>query len=225
MKINHDALIKAAYLHAWGANVGAESGPMLGGFSGGPPGFAVLCTAYLLMGQLVLKGDYHLNFPIHFRHSCSSFREVLWAESVAAQATSRNIAVPTIWGNYCGAGPNTKMYFYESAAQLLCAVTSGAPAVQTPHPAKAVKVDGITPMEAKFGVEIATAATHLNRKKANEIVIKLLEKYESNLAAPPEGSRYQECYDVIGRQPREEYRRLYGEVKEELSRLGIPFQS
>jgi hypothetical protein len=80
-------------------------------------------------------------------------------------------------------------------------------------------------MEAKFGVEIATAATHLNRKKANEIVIKLLEKYESNLATPPEGSRYQECYDVSGRQPREEYRRLYGEVKEELSRLGIPFQS
>ena len=35
MKINYDTLNKVAYLHASGANVAAESGPMLGGFSGG----------------------------------------------------------------------------------------------------------------------------------------------------------------------------------------------
>jgi methylamine--corrinoid protein Co-methyltransferase len=116
------------------------------------------------------------------------------------------------------------MFFYESAAHLLCAVTSGAPSVQTPHPAKAVKVDGITPFEAKFGVEMAKAAARFNRKEANSLVNRLLEKYESQIDTAPTGSRYQDCYDVITGKPGEGYLRLYDEVKEELSKMGIPFK-
>ena len=55
--------------------------------------------------------------------------------------------MPVIWLGYMAAGPCTKMYFYESAAYLLSAVASGAPSVQTTHPAKATKVDGITPLD------------------------------------------------------------------------------
>ena len=63
------------------------------------------------------------------------------------------------------------MYFHEAAAYILCAVPSGAPGVQTPHPAKAVMIDGITPMEARFGVDMAGAAAELNRGEANERVM------------------------------------------------------
>ena len=223
MKINFDTLNRVAYLLAWGANVGAESGPMLGGLCGGPAGFTLLCTAYLLMGQLVQKGDFHLNFPFHFKHICSSTRDVIWGVSMAIQATSRNIQVPTIWAPYCGAGPNTKMYFYETAAILLAWTTSGAPSIMSPHPAKAVKVDGITPMEAQFAVDMGIAAAKLNRAKANDFVIRLLEKYESQIGTPTEGSRYQDCFDVTTGKPKEEYVRLYHEVKDELSGIGIPF--
>ena len=223
MKVNYDALNKVAYLHAWGANTGMESGPMLGGFAGGPTGFSVVCAAYLLMSQLVHKGDFHLNFPIHFRHIASGCRDVLWGGSMAIQATSSNIAVPTLWASYCGAGPNTKTYFYEAAAILLAWTTSGAPSVVSPYPAKAVKVDGITPMEAQFTVDMGIAAAKLNRARANDLVVRLLEKYESQIGAFPEGSRYQECYDVATGKPKEEYVRLYNEVKEELSGMGIPF--
>ena len=131
--------------------------------------------------------------------------------------------MPVIWLGYMAAGPNTRMYFYESAAHLLCAVTSGAPAVQTPHPAKAVKADGITPLEAKFGVEMAIAAARLDRQRAGELVIRLLEKYESRIETAPTGSTYQECYDVTTGRPGPEYIRLYGEVKEELAGMGVPF--
>ncbi len=224
MKVSHDTLNKVAYLHAWGANVGAETGPMLGGFSGGPEGFAVLCTAYLLMGQLVHKGDYHLNFPFHFRHTCSSTRDVIWGVSMAIQATSRNIPVPTIWAPYCAAGPNTDMYFYETAAILLAWTTSGAPSVMSPHPAKAVKIDGITPMEARFAVEMGIAAAKLDRKVANDLVVRLLEKYESQIDAAPEGSTYPECYDATTGKPRDDYVRRYSEIKEELAGMGIPFE-
>ena len=129
--------------------------------------------------------------------------------------------MPVIWLGYMAAGPCTQMYFYESAAYLIGAVTSGAPAVQTTHPAKAVKVDGITPMEARFGVDMAIAAARFNRQQANELVKRLLDKYESQIETAPPGSRYQECYDVTTGKPGEGYVRLYEQVKNELNQMGI----
>ena len=224
LKSNYEALNKVAYLLNYGANVGAESGPVLGGYCGGPEGTAVVSTAYILMGLLVYKANYHANFPVHFKYGCSTTRDVLWAVSVSCQAASRNIPMPVIWLGYVATGPNTKMYFYEATAYLLCAVASGAPSVHTPHPAKGVKTDGITPMEAKFGVEIGRAATKFNRQEANELVIQLLEKYQSQIEKPPTGSRYQDCYDVITGKPHKDYIRLYSEIKEELAGMGIPFE-
>jgi methylamine--corrinoid protein Co-methyltransferase len=222
MKIDFGAMNKIAYLLNWGGNVGAESSPILGGYCGGAAGTAVASTAYMLMGLLVYRGNYQLTFPMHFRYGCSTTRDVLWVVSASCQAASRNIPMPTIWLGYIAGGPNTRMFFYESAAYLLCAVTSGAPSVQTPHPAKAVKVDGITPLEAQFGVEMAIAAAKLNREKANELVLRLLEKYGSQIEMAPSGSTYQECYDVTSGKPGDDYLRLYGEVKEELAAMGVP---
>ena len=222
MKIDFGAMNKIAYLLNWGANIGAESSPILGGYCGGPAGTAVVSTAYMLMGLLVHKGSYQLTFPVHFRLGCSTSRDVLWVVSASCQAASRNIPLPAIWLGYMAAGPNTRMYFYEAAAYLLCAVTSGAPAVQTPHPAKAVKVDGITPLEAQFGVEVAQAAARLDRGQANELVRQLLGRYESQIGDAPGGSTYQECYDVVTGKPGDAYLRLYEEVKEELLGLGLP---
>lgn len=224
MKIDFGAMNKVAYLLNWGANIGAESSPILGGYCGGPAGTAVVSTAYMLMGLLVQKGNYQLTFPIHFRYGCSTTRDVLWVVSTSCQAASRNIPMPVIWLGYMAAGPNTRMYFYESAAHLLSAVTSGAPSVQTPHPAKAVKVDGITPMEARFGVEMAMAASKLSRQEANELVNRLLEKYETQIETAPSGDRYQDCYDVTTGKPSEDTVRLYNESKEELAKMGIPFE-
>jgi len=224
MKIDFGAMNKVAYLLNWGANIGAESSPILGGYCGGPAGTAVVSTAYVLMGLLVHRGSYQLTFPVHFKYGCSTPRDVLWAVSASCQAASRNIPMPVIWLGYIAGGPNTKIFFYESAAYLLCTVTSGAPSAQTPHPAKAVKIDGITPMEAKFGVEMAKAASKFDRQKANELVIRLLEKYESQIEIAPTGSKYQECYDIITGKPSQEYLWLYNEVKEELTRMGIIFE-
>jgi len=224
MKMEFGTMNKIAYLLNWGANVGAETAPILGGYCGGPAGTAVVSTAYMLVGLLVHKGSYQLHFPIHFRHGCSTTRDVLWVVSVSCQAASRNIPMPTFWLGYMASGPNTRMYFQESAAWLLCAVPSGAPSVQTPHPAKAVLIDGFTPMECRFGVEMGKAAVRFNRQKANELVIRLLEKYESRIEKAPSGNRYQDCYDVATGKPGEAYLRLYEEVKEELSGMGIALE-
>lgn len=224
MKIDFGAMNKVAYLLNWGANIGAETAPILGGYCGGPEGTAVVSTAYILMGLLIQKGNYQLTFPVHFQHGCSTTRDVLWTVSSSCQAASRFIPMPVIWLGYMAGGPNTKSYFYESAAYLLSAVTSGAPAVQTPHPAKAIKLDGITPMEAKFGVEMACAAAQLSRDQAGGLVNQLLEKYESQIATASSGSTYQECYDVTSGKPGDDYLRLTQEVKEELAEMGVPFK-
>ena len=224
MKADFGVMNKIAYLLNWGGNVGAESSPILGGYCGGPAGTAVVSTAYILMGLVFHRGNYQLTFPVHFKHGCSTTRDVLWVVSASCQAASRNIPMPVIWLGYMSAGPNTRMYFYEAAAHLLCAVTSGAPSVQTPHPAKAVKVDGITPLEARFGVEMGIAAAKLDREQANELVLRLLEKYESQIEAPPSCSTYQECYDVTTGKPGETYLELYNEAKEELTTMGVPFK-
>ena len=72
-------------------------------------------------------------------------------------------------------------------------------------------------------IEAGKAAAKLNREKANELVVQLLGKYESNIPAAPEGDRYQDCYDVKTGKPGEAYVRLYDEVKEEFVKMGIPF--
>ncbi len=223
LKVSYDTLNKVAYLKTWGANAVAEAGPMLGGYAGGAEGFALLTASYLLMGQLVQRGDFQLVFPFHFRHTCSSTRDCIWAVSSAIQACSRNIEVPTTWANYCAAGPNTKMYFYEAAAILLAWTTSGAPSVMSPHPAKAVKMDGITPMEAKWAVEVGTAAAKMTRQEANAIVPKILALYEDRITDPPQGQTYYECFDPASGRPNEDYVKLYDEVKVEMAALGIPF--
>lgn len=223
MKIGMEIMNKIAYLLNWGANVGAETAPILGGYCGGPAGTAVVSTADILMGLVVFRGNYQLHFPMHFRLGCNTSRDLLWVISVSCQAASRNIPMPVLWNGYCAAGPNTRMYFYESAAWLLAAIPSGAPGFETPHPARAVKNYGYTPMEARFGVEMAEAAARLTRAEANPIALRLLEKYESQLADAPSGDRYQDCYDAETGRPRDAYRTLYDEIKEELAMLGIPF--
>ncbi len=220
MKFNLGALNKAAYLANWGANIGNESGPLVGGYAGGPAGVAVLDVAYRIVGRLVLGCDYHLTFPIHITKRCSTTRDVIWTAAVSAQAISRNTQ-ELVWSlGYIAAGPMTRQFFYESAAYLAAVISSGVSA-QTCHPARAVLNDHVTPMEIRGSVEINQACVGMTRAEANQLVKELLPKYEHNLAGDCTGTRYQDCYDVDSGQPCEQYVQLYAEVKEELAAMGF----
>lgn len=220
MKFTMDALNKAAYLSNWGANICCEFGPLVGGYGGGPAGVAILSVAYVLAGLLVLNCDCHLMFPIYITKGCSTNREVLWCASVSAQAISRNTK-ELVWSlGYIAAGPMTKQFFYESAAYIMAAISSGM-STQTCHPAKAVLNDYITPMEMLGTVELAQACVGMKRDDASELVKMLLRKYEDTIDTAPIGKKYQECYDIDTGQSSQEYVDLYGEVKEEFRVLGV----
>jgi len=223
MKVNFETLNRLAFIQITGGNIGSTALPILGGYAGGPAGTALVMMAYYLLGMTVFQGTYHLTGPVHFRHGCSTTRDILWVFSVVGRAASRNTRYPAIALGYAAAGPGAKMYFYEAAAVNLCCVTSGYAGVQTVHPAKAVIEDGVTPLEAQFNVETAYAAAGMQAGQANELVNRLLEKYEPRISQAPTGKRYQECHDIETDKPLEEYVRLYGEVKKELTSMGIPF--
>jgi len=223
MKFNMSALNKTAYLSSWGANIGNESGPLVGGYGGGPAGVAILNVAYRFLGILVLDCDYHLTFPIHITKSCSTTREVLWCVAVSSQAISRNTK-ELVWSlGYIAAGPMTKQFFYETAAYLAAAIPSGLSA-QTTHPARAVLNDYVTPMEMLGSVEINEACVGMSRSQGNELAVELLDKYEDKIDNAPIGKSYQDCYDIESGLPCQEYINLYGEVKEELQAIGFDFR-
>lgn len=220
MKFTMDMLNKATYLSCWGANIGNESGPLVGGYGGGPAEVAIINVAYRLIGLLVLNCDYHLTFPVHITRSCSTTRDVLWTVAVSSQAISRNTR-ELVWSlGYIAAGPMTKQFFYESAAYIATAISSGL-STQTCHPARAIRNDYITPMEMLGSVELTQSCVGLKRTEANELVKELLSRYEDKIDDAPKGKKYQECYDVNTGRPIQEYADLYGEVKEELHALGF----
>ena len=220
MKFDMGALNKTTYLSSWGANIGNESGPMVGGYAGGPAGVAVLNVAYRLIGILVLDCDYHLTFPIHITKGCSTKRDVLWCVAVSSQAISRNTK-ELVWSlGYIAAGPMTKQFFYETAAYLAAAIPSGVSA-QTTHPARAVLNDYVTPMEMLGSVQINEACVGMSRAEANDLVKELLDRYEDNLDNAPIGKKYQDCYDIDTGSPCQEYVDLFGEVMEELCTMGF----
>lgn len=224
MKVDYGSLAKTAYLTSWGGSVASQSAPILGGYCGGPAGVAVANVAYIIAGILVLRGSYQLTFPMDVAYSCSTSRGILWAVGASSQAIGRHISYPVLSLCYVGGGPMTPNYFYEAGAYLLTAVSSGSSA-QTPIPAKALKVDHQTPLEMQFSAEVIKAAHKVSREEANEIVKRLLEQYEADLPAPPEGRRYQDCFDVATSYPTGEYLEMYREMKTKVAGFGVPLEA
>jgi len=224
MKVDFDSLNKVAYSLAAGSLIFAENGVILGGLSGGPAGTAVVTSAYNPVDLLILHGAVQHPFPTHFDLGTTSTRDTIWARSLANQAVTRNSPVPVVNIGYAGAGPMTKMVFYEFAAWVIGAVVSGG-SIEVGGSARGTAVDYTSPMEPLFASEVAHAVAGMSRKEANGIVIALLDKYESELQNPPAAQKYQECFDISTGAPSKEFIELYHEVKREMTeQFGLQFQ-
>ena len=116
------------------------------------------------------------------------------------------------------------MEFYENAAYVFDAVVSGTGCIESPGGAKNAYADHLSPMIAQWTAEVAHAVTGMKRAKANEIVKRLLSMYENNLDNPPEGKKYQGCYNIETLEPSREYVGLYKKAKKELGAYGLKFK-
>ena len=116
------------------------------------------------------------------------------------------------------------MEFYENAAYVFDAVVSGTGCIESPGGAKNAYADHLSPMIAQWTAEVAHAVPGMKRDEANEIVKRLLLKYEGNIDNPPQGKRYQDCFNIKTREPGKKYSALYEKAKEELTGYGLKFK-
>jgi len=222
LKIDYSELMKVPYLMEWGANIGQEQGPVLGGYCGGPEGLAVVNTAYVFHGILVARANYHITYPIHINYVCSSVPDVLWPTSISIQAIGRNIYIPYYSLLYTAAGAATKMFFYEALANILVLVSSGA-GVEDPHPGKAKIKNGATPIDSEYSCELVHALKGITRKEANKIIDRVIPKYIEQIPNPPMGETVDQCYDLDRLRPKPHFEKLYYDeiVKELKDDFGI----
>jgi len=221
---NNAMLNKAAHYQQYGSFGGSLTGAIFGGYAGGAEGTAILETAYHLKGLIVHQCQYQQNFPFHLKHGSNTTRELLWVVSVYSQAIARNTHLVQDSNGFANAGPGTDMLYYESAAHSIASTVSGANLWEM-APCQNKHHNRGTPLEARFCAEIghAVARQKMSREEANEIVNKLLAKYEDQVADPPLGKTYQEVYDVLRSEPHQEYLDQYYRIKEELAQMGIKF--
>ncbi len=225
LKVDFDSLNKIALSLSEGSLVFAENGMILGGLAGGPAGTAVVAAAYNPIDILVLRGAVQHPFPTHYDVRTTSTRDTIWVRSLVNQAVSRNSPLPLVNVGIVGAGPTTKMAFYEFAAWVTAAVVSGG-SIEAGGAARNSEVDHAGPLEPLFACEVAHAVAGMSRKEANRIVLGLLEKYEDSLRDPPLGSRYQDCCDVATGTPHKDYLALYREVRRDIaSEFGLDLPS
>jgi methylamine--corrinoid protein Co-methyltransferase len=220
MKVDFARLNKVAVALSMGGPIGMCFGPLLGGYSGGPEGTAVSNVAHHMMGILTYQSSWLLPFTIHLRYVASSSRDMLWVISTMGQAISRNTHLLSINLNYTTAGPCTPMVLYETSAAVTAAVASGL-SIESLGVATNKHEDRTTPVEPRISAEVGHAVAGMKRSDANEIVVKLLAKYESKLSAPPLGKSLYECWDADARRPTKEYRAVIKRFKAEMVNLGV----
>ncbi len=220
LKIDYGSLNQVAFLTSWGANIGQEAGPILGGYAGGPEGTAVVTAAYAFHGILVVRATYHLTYPIQMIPVCSTTPGMIFVISASSQAINRNLGIPYYALGYASAGSATKQYFYEAAAYL-CAVQASGMGIEDVHPNKAVLTNGALPIDSEFTCAFGHGMAGITRKEANGIILKLMDRYLDRIRDAPLGKPLEQVYDLNTMKPKEELVTLYHETTKELGDYGI----
>ena len=197
--VGYEALQKVAFYNSLSANIGSTSTPLFGGYAGGAEGVAVTATCYMIMGNLIFRGSYHYNAPLHSKLHLSSTRPLIWAIAMSNAAIGRNMGYPMVNLPYLGGGSGTKQYHYEMACYMLAVVTSGGN-VFSGHPAMAVQSDSLVPDDHKFHAEIGLAASKLTRAEAEPLAQKLYPLFGDKLKDPDKGLTFQQVYDAKTKQ-------------------------
>ena len=224
LKIDDELMNKVVHCMQFGCFIGCLSGAIYGGYAGRAEGTAILETVYHLAGLTIYQASFQQSFPFHLHYTSNSGREMLWLVSVTQQAVSRNSNILSTSNGFLNAGPGTEMVLYEAAAHGLASTVSGGHLWEAAVAHNKTR-NYATPLEARLACEVGHAAARqgMTRIQANEIVLKLLEKYEEQIADAPMGKPFQECYDVRAGRPMPWYLDLFKKVKDEVAALGVAF--
>jgi len=227
MKVAYDDLNRSAFALAHGVSIHGAHSSTIGGFSGNPEGASIVAVAASLQLVAVHKSESFRCGTVDFKIKSRVTRGQLWVAGTAIQALNRNtrLIVDGSIGDHPAAGPGTRQYFYESAAGHIVSTVAGAHS--TGGTRKFVVGNTCnygTPLESRWMGEVCKGAVGMDRAAAARIVKYLLAKYEDRLTDAPEGQIFEKLYDQEKLVPLPHYRKLYEEVKQELTDQGLNFR-
>ena len=224
LNLENDAMNKIAHCMQFGSFIGNLTGSIYGGYAGRAEGVAILQTAYHLMGLTIYQANYQQSFPFHLHFTSNTGREMLWLVSMTHQAVSRNSRILSTSNGFTNAGPGTEMVLYEAAAHGLASTVSGGHLWETAVARNKTK-NFASPIEARMACEVghSVAKQGMTRVQANEIVDRLLKKYEDNIADASMGVPFQDCYNVDTAQPEAWWEDMFGKIKNEVAEMGVEF--
>jgi len=211
-------------LSGWVANgntIMIEQMPIFGGYTGGLEETAISDVATTLGSFALFNGSYHLDGPIHIRWNVTTAKETLQVAGHAAAAIDANTDLLLANQYYPAGGPCTEMCLLETANQAICDTGSGRELLSGSAAAKGVSQDRTTGMEARVMGEAAQAAAGMKVSDLNEIMAKVLKKYEAGFVNPPLGKTFRECYDVLTVKPTAEYLAVYDKAVQTLRDCGL----
>ena len=228
LKTNYAGLSRALHFLQYGCPAVSWGTGFIGGLAGGPEGAVITTVAETIAAITLYKTNLDYVGPINAMYTGTSDRMTMWANflsNAAVNEYSNHLSIGE--GPFViYAGPCTDMCLYEIAAVTIGIVVVGSSPFG-PAPRQGVHTDYCTGLESKFMGEVAHAVTEMSRDDANSIVKMILEKYESRIKRriPPQGKKFQECYDVHTITPSKEYTELYERIKRELEEIGVEFKT
>lgn len=225
LKVDDDQLNRVPHLLNYGSHIINLMTPLTGGVGGPPPGVAVVSVAEFLIGVLCYYATYHYLSITHIKWTNNSDPWGMYVLSTVGQAMGRNTHLVYTDDPFCMCGPCTDELLYEVAGHAMI----GEICSYTQHGVGSTggnKVDHHTGLECGFQGEVGRATTRagITREHANEIALKLLERYKDTFKNPKRGKPFNEAYDVKTVTPTQEWQDCYRRVKEELTSLGLAFE-
>lgn len=223
--IDNGNLVRAASSLDYGMRNASLACTMVGGLGGDAPGSCIIMIASILAANLIAMADYHLCHPIHIRDVATTARGCLWLQSVLCQSFAKNAPAIIVCDLWPSSGSLTKELLYEVAANTIVVTVSGG------HLEGLGSANGNAPngtgLEVRLMGEVgkAVARQGMTRSEANAIVLQLLEKYEHifQMEDGNKGKPFDVSYNMETIEPTPEWQRMYDEVKEELTQMGIQF--
>lgn len=120
-------------------------------------------------------------------------------------------------------GPCTEMILYEIGVNSINNAVDGNSWMIGIRSGGGRYPNNSTGLENKFAAEVVRAISHsgMKREDANEIVKKIIPKYEEKLTQPDRGKTFPGCFDVKTLTPTKEWSDIYEKVWKEFEDLGV----
>jgi methylamine--corrinoid protein Co-methyltransferase len=225
LKVDDDQLARVPHLLNYGSHIINLMTPLTGGVGGPPEGVAIVSVAEFLIGVICYFATYHYLSITHIKWTNNSDPWGMYVLSTVGQAMGRNTHLVYTDDPFCMCGPCTDELLYEVAGHAML----GEVCSYTQHGVGSTGgnlVDHHTGLECGFQGEVGRATTRagITREQANDIALKLLEKYKDTFRNPKRGKPFCEAYNVKTVTPTQEWQDCYRRVKEDLSSLGLAFE-